>query len=170
MRTKLLALILILSVHDAYGQQRQPESRGEQSRFGLEQPVDRPAAIPPDVLKILRHDADIRTCTIEADERDKIPAAWFEASEIHLSNVNEFDLVVKPTNACLWGPNLGPFWLFRNTDRGHQLVLSTVAVGLRVLNTRTNGFRDVRAGAIVGASQPRYVTYKFDGRVYRPPK
>ena len=66
----------------------------------------------------------------------------------------------------MMGPNLGPFWVFRKTADGHSLVLSTLAAGLQILKSKTNGLRDIKAGALVGL-KPSYVTYKFDGHTYQ---
>ena len=163
----ILILSLLILVCSTYAQTSQKTAHAEQTRFGLEEPIDRPASIPEDVLKILRQDSDVTTCELEAGSRDRIPATWYEASRIHLDGTNRADLIVKAKNACLMGPNLGPFWVFRKTAGGHDLVLSTVAVGVQILKNKTNGLRDIRIGAIVNL-QPSYVTYRFDGHAYQP--
>jgi len=161
----LLALAIAIGQR-AEGQTPAKVPQGEQMRFGLEEPLEQPAPIPEDVLEILRRDSDVRTCEIEGGSRDAILATWYEASQIHLDGPNEIDLIIKAKNACLWGPNINPFWIFRGTRNSHRLVLSTIALGLQVLKTKTNGLRDVRGGAIVRL-KPNYVTYKFDGRTYQ---
>ena len=144
-----------------------PVFTGEERSFGLEQPVERPAIIPDDVLKILRQNSDISTCPVSEELRNTIPASWYEASEVHLNGASQGDLIVKAKNACFWGPNLGPFWIFKGTaHHGHRLVLSTVAVGLDVLTTQTKGLHDIRMFAFVSL-EPSYVRYKFDGNEYQ---
>jgi hypothetical protein len=138
----------------------------EQTRFSLEEPIKHPVPIPEDVLKILRQEADITTCEIRPEERSKIPPSWYEASGIRLDGEREEDLIVKAKNACMWGPNLGPFWVFRSSVNGHYLVLSTVAVSLQVLKSSTNGLRNIRTAAIV-TRQPAYSDYRFDGHTYQ---
>ena len=161
----VVAALVFVFVSKACGQAPKG-TRAEQVRFGLEESIDRPVPLPEAVLKILRQDSDIRACDLEQNSRDTIPAMWYEASEIHLDGPTESDLIVKAKNACLWGANIGPFWVFRKTPNGHSLVLSTVALGLQVLKTKTNAFRDIRAGAIASL-KPSYVMYKFDGHNYQ---
>ena len=139
-----------------------PQQSQEQTKFSLEEPITHPMPIPEDVLNVLRQRTDISTCETRPEERNKIPPSWYEASRVRLDGGREEDLVVKARNACMWGPNLGPFWVFRSNREGHELVLSTVAVSLEVLRSRTNGLRDIRTGAIV-TSEPAYSIYKFDG-------
>jgi hypothetical protein len=159
----IFAFILICSVNAHTKPKTVP---GEQTKFNLEERVHRPAAIPEDVLKILRENSDFSTCDVEAGSRDNVPATWYEASQIHLDGPGETDLVVKAKNACMMGPNLGPYWVFRKTVYGHILVLSTDAVGVQILKTETNGLRNIRTGAFVSL-KPSYVLYKFDGRAYQ---
>lgn len=163
-----LGLVILLSVFasDAGAQTKPKANRAEQTRFGLEEPINHPVPIPEGVLKILRQDSDISACDLEPNSRDSIPSTWYEASQIHLDGPNQIDFIVKAKNACLWGANIGPFWVFRGTSNGHSLVLSTAALGLRVLNTKTNGLRDVEAGAVVSL-KPSFVTYRFDGQRYQ---
>ena len=160
-------LLLLVFVCDVGAQTKPRVNRAEQTRFGLEEPINQPVPIPEDVLKMLRQDSDISACDLEQpNSRDSIPSTWYEASQIHLDGPNQIDLIVKAKNACLWGANIGPFWVFRGTSNGHSLVLSTVALGLRVLSTKTNGLRDIEAGAVVSL-RPSFVTYKFDRQHYQ---
>ncbi|HKV64459.1 MAG TPA: hypothetical protein VJO16_21310 [Candidatus Acidoferrum sp.] len=159
----VFAFVLICSVN---AQTKPKAAPAEQTKFNLEERVLRPATIPEDVLKVLRENSDFRTCDVEAGSRDNVPATWYEASQIHLDGLGETDLVVKAKNACMMGPNLGPFWVFRKTAEGHILVLSTDAVGVKILKSETNGLRDIRTGAVANL-KPTYVIYKFDGRVYQ---
>src|SRR5207302_2873984 len=167
---KKLFTLVVLGLALAWGVDVQSKSKTtptEQMKFGLEQRVHRPVVIPGDVLTILRQKSDLQTCNVEGGSRDKVPETWYEASQIHLDGTNEADLLVKARIACMMGPNHGPFWVFRETVDGHSLVLSTLAAGLQILNTKTNGLRDIRTGALVGL-KPSYVTYQFDGHAYQP--
>lgn len=161
-----VVILLLVFACDFDAQTKPKVNRAEQTRFGLEEPINRPVPIPEDVLKMLRQDSDISACDLESNSRDSIPSTWYEASQIHLDGPSQIDFIVKAKNACLWGANIGPFWVFRSTSNGHSLVLSTVAFGLRVLSTKTNGLRDVEAGAVVSL-KPSFVIYKFDGQHYQ---
>jgi hypothetical protein len=58
-------------------------------------------------------------------------AGWFIASEIDFNHDNMPDLVVKPEEACLFGANIGPFWVFRKTVRGYEKVWSVDTLNSR---------------------------------------
>jgi hypothetical protein len=73
---------------------------------------------------------------------------------------------VTARNKCLLGANLVPFWVFRKTAEKHELVLSITALGLEVLNTKTNDYSDIRIASAT-AQSVRTVIFKFDGRQYR---
>ena len=96
----------------------------------------------------------------------RISASWFEASQIHLDGPEEIDVLVKAKNACLFGANIGPFWIFRKTQRGYELVLNVSALGVELLPSRTSGHKDVSAGAVAGGKSV-IVFYKFDGHRYQ---
>jgi hypothetical protein len=66
----------------------------------------------------------------------------------------------------LFGANIVPFWIFRNTPQGHELALSVSALGLDVLNTKTNGYRDIRTTTAT-ASSGYAISFKFNGKKYQ---
>jgi hypothetical protein len=168
MKAGFMIAVLVFGLEcESDAQTRRETVHHEQVRFALEEAVDSPVPIPDDVLNVLRRESEISTCALGSGSRDAIPSTWFEAARIHLDGPRESDLIVKAKNACLWGPNIGPFWVFRKTPSGHTLVLSTTALGIQVLDSKTNGFRDIKAGAIA-TLKPTYVMYRFDGHSYQP--
>jgi hypothetical protein len=141
----------------------------EQVRFGLEEPVIRTVPVPNAVLGILKTDSVVSTsgCVDQGQSSpDKISASWFEASEIHLSRPSEVDLLVKAKDGCLFGANIGPFWIFKNAPEGYELLLQVNVLAVELLRNKTNGYRNVSAGAVAGGKAV-FVLYKFDGRKYR---
>lgn len=139
----------------------------EQTNFGLEENVTRPVSIPQGVLSILVDDSEVRTsgCVASDQTADKISASWFEASQIHLDGPKEVDLLVKAKDGCLFGANIGPFWVFRKTQRAYELLLAVSALDVELLPRTTNGHKDISAGAVAGG---KYVSafYQFDGHRY----
>src|SRR5260370_35483464 len=104
MRASFAVVMLVFAfAYDVDGQTKPRVGRAEQIRFGLEEPINRPAPIPVDVLRILRQDSDVRACEVEAGSRDVIPAAWYGASQIHLDGPSEIDLIVKAKQDLQWG-------------------------------------------------------------------
>ncbi|HEX7314732.1 MAG TPA: hypothetical protein VF297_12475 [Pyrinomonadaceae bacterium] len=167
---RMCVVALLLSAALAHGVNANavaPQAE-EQTNFNLEEPVARPATIPPDVLRGLGQDEKVLTCLTSGggNATVEIPAAWFAASEVHLNGDKLPDLVVKPQNACLNGANIGPFWVFRNTGRGYALVLRADTLGLEVLRTRTRGYRNIRLSSAT-ARRVQTSLLKFDGKTYR---
>lgn len=139
----------------------------EQTRFGLEEPVKRPARIPADVLRLLGRDERVQARLADESTRPlQVPARWFAASVIQLNNDRLPDLVVKAEDAGLFGANIGPFWVFRNTGRGYALALRVDTLGLEVLPGRTRGYRNIRTQA-ASARQVFTRNFAFNGRSYR---
>jgi len=161
-----LTVSLIASVGGAFAQQS-GRPQDEQTHFGAEVAIREPTKIPADVLSILREDKRNQTCLGDGESPASITGSWFIGSRIQLSANSDADLIVTAQNKCLLGANLVPFWVFRKTRETHELVLSTNALGLDVLNTRTNGYRDIRTGSAT-AESVRTVNFKFDGKEYRP--
>jgi hypothetical protein len=96
---------------------------------------------------------------------DTIPKGWFTASEVHLGSKNQTDLVVMGRGISL-GPYSAGFWVLGQTAKGYDLVLATQAHHLALLDTRTNGLRDIETGlsTLNGSYADRF---KFDGQRYQ---
>ena len=138
----------------------------EQSSFSAENDsVQKPVAIPQDVLTALSRDSLVRA---ELKDRkipaERIPASWFSASAIHLGNARETDLIVMSVGP-VHGANVTMFWAFRPAASGHELVFTGGGHDLRVKNTRRNGYRDIEALGIT-MLKPWSDLYRFDGKKY----
>lgn len=139
----------------------------EQARFGLEEPVSQPAPIPDAVLAILKTDSVVLTSGCgDGQPASIISASWFEAAQVHLDGPEEIALLVKAKDGCLFGANIGPFWVFRKTQNGYELVFDISALGVELLPSRTRGHKDISAGAVAGGRVVS-VFFKFDGRKYQ---
>jgi hypothetical protein len=161
----LMASILFLRVAGR-PLQGQASLSGEQSVFGMEMvPVAEPVVVPEDVLQILRKTNYVLTCLKERQAPSDIPASWFVGSRIHLDGPDEPDLVVLPANGCLLGANVAPFWVFRRTARGFELVLEISVHDLRVLKGRSNGYRDIETWSSTAVTHTT-LHFKFNGRRY----
>lgn len=140
----------------------------EQSKFSAEAyTFKRPVRVPSDALQLLRNDGHVlSSLKTENLKGDQLPIEWFTASEIHLDGPHEVDLLVMGVDR-LRGANVSPFWIFRKTPDGYQLVLNAPAHELEVLTTRSKGFRNIRAFSLT-ANTVLTITYRFDGRQYQP--
>lgn len=178
---QLFQLLIVISLFASiFNSQigKQPQS-SEQSRFAVEGiPIEKPKDVPESVLKVLRKDAYVVACLKEAQSVSEIPASWFVGSEIHLDGPEQIDLIVVPRqlapkkdeptdNACLYGANVAPFWVFSNASRQPTLVLEISAAGLRLANEKTKGYRDIETWSSTALARTMS-HFRFDGRQYRP--
>ena len=159
------ALVIALPIGSAFAQaSRRPQK--EQTHFGAEVRIRTPVEIPTDILSILREDKHNQTCLKAGESPANIPGSWFVASRIRLNGDRFGDFVITARNDCLLGANIVPFWIFRTTRKGHELILSVSALGLDVLKTKTNNYRDIRAAAAT-AQRVHTTVLKFNGEQYR---
>jgi len=176
-----LILASLLPGTKSEGQGTKRPTQREQSTFNYdsETPVQKPVELSNEALKALSTDERVRSCLEnEGMTPEQLPANWIVASKIHLDGGSKIGLVVLPgerlpdtppgepsKNACLVGANTAQFWVLLKTERGFELVFSEIALQLTVLETRTNGLRDIQIGAAVGGYAD-FILYRFDGRSY----
>src|SRR3569833_2327804 len=164
----LLLSILVAPLPVALGQ-NPSAAANSQTLFQLEQKFTNPAPLPAPVLKTLQMDPSnhelFESCPTRGSQH-AIPSSWFVASEVELKRGESTGIVVKAENGCLWGANVGPFWVFRHSDTGYRLVLAASALGLELLDTRTNGYCDIRLLSATG-SKVHSAIFKFAAGEYR---
>ncbi len=150
--------------------QGQKKSSREQNIFGMEPEMERPVTIPQDVLAILGNAPDVQErCSIKTRSAKPIPPSWFVASELHLHSNSVADLIVQPgeDDPCIGGMNITSYWVFQTLPLGHKLVLTNRSFGLKVMTTRTKGYRDIDMGSVTPGLGEVGTIYKFDGKKYR---
>jgi hypothetical protein len=139
----------------------------EQADFSAEDAgVRTPVPIPADVMDALRSERDVQKI-LESENipKENLPAPWFAASSIHLGPQNEVDLVIvgQPPVA---GSNVAPFWVFRSTSKGHELVLTAYVHDLIVTKKMSNGYREIKLLSATAVNVSR-VLLRFDGSKYQ---
>ena len=139
-----------------------------QTTFELEGNVSTPVRIPADVIAVLKSDKRVDGC-FKTEGAGVDEQAWFEAAEFDLNDDRRADLIIKPKNACLFGANQGPFWIFQNVHDGYQKVLSADGLQLKILPAKMNSFRTIEVSKSVGMRgvQSRF---QFSKGTYRPAK
>ncbi len=161
-RPPILAVlcVLVLSAVNAAG--------AEQYTFSAEDAsVKRPVSVPPAVNRILAHEPDVMgVLEYEHLAPDAVPGSWLLASEIHLTNSAEKDLVVI-AEGPLSGANVTTFWIFRATDHGYELLLNAPAHDMVVKNSRTNSYRDIELLSATAVTMSK-VLCKFKDGTYLP--
>ena len=163
-----LALVALLDAASA--QKPVKDAQGEQTSFGADwEPnetfIEKPVEIPSGALQVITDSlarGTLNCLNAHKVSPDRLPLPWFAGSEIHLDGPDEIDLIVQPNlpkidghevpfdegAGCLLGANVGPFWVIRKNPSGrYSLLLETCALGLKVLDSRTNFYRDIQTGA-----------------------
>lgn len=128
--------------------------------------VDRPVKLPEGLLKTLRNDASVDLVTGGLAPDQLPPAGWFLASEIHLAGPDEVDLVVEGVGK-LRGSIVCPFWVFGKTSQGYHLILRAALEQLKVLDSRSSGYRDIQAWITIPRRMRTIMLFKFDGHQYQ---
>lgn len=138
----------------------------EQTSFSMEFPFERPVALSEAAKKALATDRGI--ADVMKDDQlsvEAIPKDWFRASEVHLGPKSETDLVVMGLGISL-GPYSAGFWILRQTPQGYEIVMATDTHDLTLLDSSTNGLRDIETGLPTGGQRYSDI-YRFDGQRYQ---
>jgi hypothetical protein len=176
LRTTMLFIVMITFSKEAVEAQTHKSASGrEQSIFASEGvKVAHPIDPPESALQVLRKDQFVRSCVGDNESPGEIPGYWFVGSEIRLgATKDENDLVIQPRelpgspseNRCLWHAHSIPFWVLKRTADGYALILDDNAQVLKVLNSRSNGFRDIETSMTTTSGRTTSV-FKWDGRRY----
>lgn len=169
-RGRLVWLLMLVTVFDCSMGAQKPgkDDQPEQTGFGADwgpggEFIRKPVELPAGAVEVLRDTLSMDRGTVhclktEGITPEQVPASWFLASQIHLDGPDEIDLIVQPNlpkiapggppnvpeARCLLGANIGPFWVLRNTRGRYGLLLETYALGLEVLDSRSNSYRDIQ--------------------------
>ena len=136
-----------------------------QTVFNLEEDVTKSAAIPEDVIAMLKSDQRVDVCFQQKGEGAN-EADWFEASEIDLNGDKRMDLVIKAKDACLFGANQGPFWVYQNTGEGFKQVLTEQGLQLIIKPKKINSFNQIQVSKAV-RMKPVSRTFSFKNGKYQ---
>ena len=108
----------------------------------------------------------------EAEKRKGGVASLFCAEAIDLDRDGRLDLLIHQSDvegAFCTSQNC-PVWVYHRTNHGYQLLLEATGGYIQpitALNTRTNGYRDIRTYEHSSAVEHEMTTYKFDGKRYQ---
>jgi hypothetical protein len=136
--------------------------------FHVEEDIKNQVALPNGVLKLLRNNEYVRQGCIRNDEfkpKTDFSGKWFQAGRVDLNGDKLADYVVKANEGCLRGANIGPFWIFRGTQRGYKLVLQLHELAMSVDKNRTKGYRHIGTVSLT-AVKGRAGLWVFNGSEY----
>ena len=137
----------------------------EQARFSKKLQMERPVAIPADVLKLLLSSKEGKEGMVRAtDAQKQNPAQMFRASEIHLRAADETDLIIEGISPMASGDHEW-FWIVRPAGKKPKIALFAGGSSLEVQDSRTNSYRDINS--VWSSPKETLVSiYKFDGKKY----
>lgn len=139
----------------------------QQTSFGVEEPFERPVALPSEALEALESSklsADmLRDCAErEGIKVSEIPASWFVGSQVELSGLRSSGLVVRAEHGCFWGAHITQFWLLSKAGTHYHVVFTGRADAFRILSKRTNGYPDLQLIFVKKAgAEITYVTFEY---------
>lgn len=140
------------------------QSANPQTVFNIEDEIEKKVVIPEAVIAILKSDRIVDGC-FERKGANAKEGEWFAASEIDLNGDGRADLIVKAADACLFGANQAPFWIFQNAPDGYQKVLAASGLQLVILPVKSNSFNQIKISKVV-AMKPRGEIYGFRAGKY----
>lgn len=164
----LFAILLTITVVSSVPAQRR--SRKVQTDFGSETPLTRPIKIPGNVLAELvkLENEQLMRCN---DNRKTGLVKYFKASAIDINGDGLQDLIVQAGEYCLQGAHNTPMWIFTRIGQrlapGHELIFTTRTDWLEILNSSSNGYRDIKTAGHT-ALEVFTTVWKFDGATYQP--
>jgi len=121
--------------------------------------------------QVLSDFKDLREC-MEQEEgglRKAQENMTIEELDLNRDGVNEYE--VEMSGPCACGMVNCSIYIYRKTGQGFEAILDDAAgLGVELLNTSSNGYRDLRVTARDTAATQAETIYKFDGKRYRDVK
>ncbi len=163
------AVMLVLAVVGAEvlaAQGNNAHAVHEQTTFYQTETPLHSVPVSADVLKALLKTREGKSGLVSANDSERSNAAQlFCASEIHLTASNETDLVVMGGVGRMSCADSGWFWVVRSAHKNPQVVFFASGNALEVLDSSTQGYRDIRILWEVPWRTDEHF-YHFDGRRY----
>src|SRR5689334_23909665 len=121
--------------------------------------------------QVLSDFKDLREC-MQQDEggpRKAQEDMTIEEVDLNADGVNEYQ--VEMSGPCACGMVNCSIYVYRKTAQGFEAILDDAAgLGMEVLKTLSNGYRDLRVTARDTAATEAETVYKFDGKRYHDVK
>ena len=120
--------------------------------------------------QIMSEDAELRDCLKEqTDSSVTVPnedEMTVEEIDLNRDGVKEYE--VQLSGICACGAHNCTIYLYRRSGQGFESILEGAGgLGIEVLKTSTNGYRDLNIDAHNNAATVGSTIYKFDGRQYK---
>jgi hypothetical protein len=111
---------------------------------------------------------ELRECIDKEEGGARAAEEGTTVEEIDLNRDGVPEYQVTPSSPCACGMVNCSIYLYRQTPRGHELILDNASgYGLELLKTSRNGYADVLVTSRNNAATASESTYRFDGAKYR---
>jgi len=121
--------------------------------------------------QVLNDFKDLRECMEEEEGGLRKAQENMNVEELDLNNDGVKEYEVEMSGPCACGMVNCSIYIYRKTGQGFESILDDAAgLGVELLKTSTNGYRDLLVAARDTAATQSQTTYKFDGRQYRDSK
>jgi len=141
------------------------------SLFGSWQPQERevPKEIRGKLFKqVLADYPDVRECVEKEEGGARVAEEKMSATEVDVNRDGVSEYEVELSGQCTCGMVNCSIYLYRQSGAGYESLLPDAAgLGLELLKTTTNGYRDLQIDYRDTAATQGSTTYKFDGKQYR---
>jgi hypothetical protein len=163
----VLTVVLVFIAGRVLGTPRQEaHSNLDQTLFSEEEPLLHTVVLTPGVLSVLLKTKEAKQgLEFANDSQRHNPAQLFRAAEVHLSRLEEVDLVVLGIPPMRGADNCW-FWVVRSARNHPRVVLFAGGNSLDVMNSSTIGYRNIRS-IWSSPSDTSQKIYHFDGKSYR---
>lgn len=154
MTQKLAALLILITLSAA-------------SAYTQEQEVPKP--VRSKLLKqVLADYPDVRDCVEKEEGGTRAAEENMTVTEVDVNRDGVSEYEVELSGPCTCGMVNCSIYLYRQGAGGYESLLPDAAgLGLELLKTATNGYRDLQVDARDTAATTGSTFYKFDGKQYR---
>src|ERR1043166_7066360 len=121
--------------------------------------------------QVLADYSDMRECVENEEGGTRAAEEKMNVEEVDLNRDGVAEYEVELSGPCTCGMVNCSIYLYRKTPQGFESILDDAAgLGIELLKTSTNGYRDLMVTARDTAATQGQMTYKFDGKQYREAK
>lgn len=121
--------------------------------------------------QVLADFKDLRECMQQEEGGLRKAQENMTVEELDLNNDGVKEYEVEMSGPCACGMVNCSIYIYRKAGQGFELILDDAAgLGVELLRTSTNGYRDLLVTARDTAATQSQTTYKFDGKRYRDAK
>ena len=118
--------------------------------------------------QVVAEDAELRDCLKEPQDGSRPSEEDMTVEELDLNRDGVKEYEVQLSGMCACGAHNCTIYLYRRSGQGFESILESASgLGIELLRTSTNGYRDIQINAHNNAATEGRTVYKFDGTQYK---